>query len=579
VCAREDGIRGSKDLRAEIGKFPNSTNERKKMSKKTLRKRIAVVAVSTLTAGVLSVSSAPVANATGVFVTAGVIVNGTTIVTPSGTDVNQVVTIAAGSTVSITAVAGTDGQARFIVSGGTITGSTGPNDSTSILSTSTRFVYGNTTPVVTFTPNVGESRMVISSYTSTSAFDASTEAAEIVVTIKSGAVGVVSPGDSFVSVVAATTDDDPSNNVDVTAGRSVPVGTNGRVNFLLKDANGVELGSTAVVTTTSTAGCLVGATNSTTAFLSASNSTAYGTADEVFVARAATNTPATCTLTMTVNGVALGTKVITLQGKVTKLEVVGGQAGVANAYASSTVNSGVSSPAFEYNAYDAAGNVAITISPTFVNTASAAFSSAQSVSTATASAAGVGSLTCSGAARGAGSFQMTYSNNAGETIKSPVYTANCFGAPVNYKASLDKASYVPGDIATLTITATDASANPTNDFVYLGGAAADGTGTANAPAIAGSNMTAVTAPTSTDTFSAGQKTYKFVVGSTAGSYQLSVDLPKFNNTTYSQTAVTVAYKIASSGGVTNEEVLKSIVALIASINKQIQALQKLILKR
>jgi hypothetical protein len=579
VCAREDGIRGSKDLRAEIGKFPNSTNERKKMSKKTLRKRIAVVAVSTLTAGVLSVSSAPVANATGVFVTAGVIVNGTTIVTPSGTDVSQVVTIAAGSTVSITAVAGTDGQARFIVSGGTITGSTGPNDSTSILSTSTRFVYGNTTPVVTFTPNVGESRMVISSYTSTSAFDASTEAAEIVVTIKSGAVGVVSPGDSFVSVVAATTDDDPSNNVDVTAGRSVPVGTNGRVNFLLKDANGVELGSTAVVTTTSTAGCLVGATNSTTAFLSASNSTAYGTADEVFVARAATNTPATCTLTMTVNGVALGTKVITLQGKVTKLEVVGGQAGVANAYASSTVNSGVSSPAFEYNAYDAAGNVAITISPTFVNTASAAFSSAQSVSTATASAAGVGSLTCSGAARGAGSFQMTYSNNAGETIKSPVYTANCFGAPVNYKASLDKASYVPGDIATLTITATDASANPTNDFVYLGGAAADGTGTANAPAIAGSNMTAVTAPTSTDTFSAGQKTYKFVVGSTAGSYQLSVDLPKFNNTTYSQTAVTVAYKIASSGGVTNEEVLKSIVALIASINKQIQALQKLILKR
>jgi len=550
------------------------------MSKKTLRKRIAVVAVSTLTAGVLSVSSAPVANATGVFVTAGVIVNGTTIVTPSGTATSQVVTIAAGSTVSITAVAGTDGEARFIVSGGTVTGSTLKNDSTSILSTSTRFVYGDTTPTVTFTPTVGESRMVISSYVDTSAFDASTKAAEIVVTIKSGAVGVISPGDSFVSVVEAATTTDPSNNVDVTAGRSVPVGTNGRVNFLLKDANGVELGSTAVVTTTSTAGCLVGATNATTAFLSASNSTAYGSADEVFVARAATNTPATCTLTMTVNGVALGTKVITLQGKVTKLEVVGGQAGVANAYASSTVNSGVSSPAFEYNATDAAGNVAISISPTFVNTASAAFSSAQSVSTATASAAGVGSLTCSGAARGAGSFQMTYSNNAGETIKSPVYTVNCFGAPVNYKASLDKASYVPGDIATLTITATDASGNPTNDFVYLGGAAADGTGTANAPAIAGSNMTAVTTPTSTDTFSAGKKTYKFVVGSTEGNYQLSVDLPKFNNTTYSQVATTVPYAIKlSTTSVSNADVLKSIVALIASINKQIQALQKLILAR
>jgi hypothetical protein len=32
-------------------------------------------------------------------------------------------------------------------------------------------------------------------------------------------------------------------------------------------------------------------------------------------------------------------------------------------------------------------------------------------------------------------------------------------------------------------------------------------------------------------------------------------------------------------GTTNADVLKSIVALIASINKQIQALQKLILKR
>ena len=47
-----------------------------------------------------------------------------------------------------------------------------------------------------------------------------------------------------------------------------------------------------------------------------------------------------------------------------------------------------------------------------------------------------------------------------------------------------------------------------------------------------------------------------------------------------QSAVTGALKIVdSSGTVTNAEVLKSIVALIASINKQIQALQKLILKR
>jgi len=78
----------------------------------------------------------------------------------------------------------------------------------------------------------------------------------------------------------------------------------------------------------------------------------------------------------------------------------------------------------------------------------------------------------------------------------------------------------------------------------------------------------------------GVKTYKFIVGSTEGSYQLSVDLPKYNSSTYSQTALTVAYAVkASTASVSNADVLKSIVSLIASINKQIQALQKLILKR
>jgi len=47
-----------------------------------------------------------------------------------------------------------------------------------------------------------------------------------------------------------------------------------------------------------------------------------------------------------------------------------------------------------------------------------------------------------------------------------------------------------------------------------------------------------------------------------------------------KTAKTIQYKVANSTAtVTNADVLKSIVALIASINKQIQALQKLILAR
>ena len=74
--------------------------------------------------------------------------------------------------------------------------------------------------------------------------------------------------------------------------------------------------------------------------------------------------------------------------------------------------------------------------------------------------------------------------------------------------------------------------------------------------------------------------YTFTVGQTAGKYAAVVD---FGGTTELATYATVqnpSYEITSGGDTTsNADVLKSIVALIASINKQIQALQKLILKR
>jgi hypothetical protein len=95
-------------------------------------------------------------------------------------------------------------------------------------------------------------------------------------------------------------------------------------------------------------------------------------------------------------------------------------------------------------------------------------------------------------------------------------------------------------------------------------------------------MTQVGSIVSTDSFLSGVKKYKFTVGGiNSGSFQLVVDLPGLNSTTYSQSAVSVAYKVATSadGGVQMADVLKAIVSLIASINKQIAALQKALLKR
>ena len=95
-------------------------------------------------------------------------------------------------------------------------------------------------------------------------------------------------------------------------------------------------------------------------------------------------------------------------------------------------------------------------------------------------------------------------------------------------------------------------------------------------AILGSQLTAVTAPTTADTFDAGVAKYKYVVGTTEGSYALVVDLPAYFAT---DAAKTISYKVAGAAGVSNADVLKAIVSLIASINKQIAALQKALLRR
>ena len=78
----------------------------------------------------------------------------------------------------------------------------------------------------------------------------------------------------------------------------------------------------------------------------------------------------------------------------------------------------------------------------------------------------------------------------------------------------------------------------------------------------------------------GSVAYTFTVGTTTavtpGTYTgvVSYSVPAAG------VKATPTYKISTGGDTTtNADVLKSIVALIASINKQIQALQKLILKK
>ena len=152
-------------------------------------------------------------------------------------------------------------------------------------------------------------------------------------------------------------------------------------------------------------------------------------------------------------------------------------------------------------------------------------------------------------------------------IYSNEFDARCGQGVNKYTAAFDKVSYVPGEIAKLTVSATDISGAKVYDAATLG------TGVA----ISAGGMTLVGTATSTDTFTNGAKTYQFTVGNNAGAFNAVVDLPAYVST---DSAKVVSYKVAeSTATVTNAEILKMIVALIATINKQIAALQKALLKK
>jgi len=183
--------------------------------------------------------------------------------------------------------------------------------------------------------------------------------------------------------------------------------------------------------------------------------------------------------------------------------------------------------------------------------------------------------TCGSGFNGTQKVTVNHTSAATGKIITGTFDARCAGDAYTYTASFDKASYVQGEIATLTVKFVDSKGNPANSVTAIG------TATISAP-----QMTRVsdawTANTRTKadgtiaiTYTVGPDTGGAVTG---GTYNGIVDVTGL--TAVAATKQTVTYKVSSGADTTtNADVLKSIVALIASINKQIQALQKLILKR
>ena len=364
---------------------------------------------------------------------------------------------------------------------------------------------------------------------------------------------VLSVADSFVRVQDTSTQGTLTSSVDVSGSTTVTDGGTAYVNIRAMDAYAAQLSTSGVIQATASNGAVVNfdASPSVQVFSAAKT----GVAGVLYVTQgtANANKPVSTTITISFNGTVLATKNVTFTGRAASISVTG---------ADIALSGGARTGTYDFVVKDSAGNQLAGVTPTADTTKYTSQVTAVSVGGASsATAVATGGWTCASTS-GSSVVRIKHVLSDLSEIYSNEFIAACGLGVSKYTASLDKNSYVPGEIATLTISATDINGAKVADTSTVG----------SGVAISGGGLTAIAAPTSADTFAQGAKTYKFTVGNVNGAYNMIVDLPAYVAT---DAAKTVSYKIAD-GAISNAEVLNGIVALIASITKQIEQLQLMI---
>ena len=359
------------------------------------------------------------------------------------------------------------------------------------------------------------------------------------------------------------------SNIDV-AGSLDREETTVKISVALNDLYGNNLTTNGAVSISATNGAKVGYNAVGTSSSAFALDTA--TVDEVFVTAPTAGTAVDTVVTIAFNGVTVATKSVKIRGKATKIAI-------------SDVTIGTSDSSDGYFAYqfmDAAGNVTtnggnllvrggvIATSATGLDSLVTAAVATLAPSTLTGTTSfGDGAFTCAPGKSGSTTLRLAGTNSSLDTLLSDPVTLKCAGGLDTWTVSLDKASYAPGEIATLTITGKDSRGQAVSDNTAFG------VGT-TASSTAGAGGFFVSGPTDTTKFVSGSKTFKIVIGNVEGAFAGTTKL--VGTTDASAKAFSYVVK-ATNPGVTNADVLKAIVSLIASINKQIAALQKALLKK
>ena len=550
------------------------------MSIMTLRKRISLTAVVALAAGTLSVAVVPTANAAASSITvAAAGTSGTTAACLNGTPTAsttprymangalQAFTIAGTPNASATATI--TGPATWVDGFVTASGVKAHSWNTTgkILDIA---ATADTTAVLKFT---GVGQVVVAWQ------DDTVQPAHYFISVAS-CDGSVSLGDSYFQLKDDT--GAATSNINESGGSTVQYSAAGTqksyIAMDLNDAYGNATDTTSLaLTATATGGCTVAWDATAAAGTSVAVDTGASNDTENLVILN-DNTPRSCSVVVALGSVTIGTKTVSFRGDVASIAIDPANTKGLFAYkqAGSSSETALNANAIAYVAKDSAGNVVIPAALPAITTNTNGFEQVTIADSGLYNYAAmvtngfatldVDTMAVSSSRRGVGTYAIKLTRQSdGQTVTSQTVTASITDTLYTFESAWDKASYATGDIMTLTITGKDIGGRLVHDGAALTGVV-----------VAVGGTTASVTPAGTDTFSKGVKTYKYIAGIEAGSYGWSVSVTSGS----AQDNLVGTFKITdSSGSVSNAEVLKSIVALIASINKQIQALQKLILKR
>jgi hypothetical protein len=543
------------------------------MSKKTIKQRIALVAALALGTGVLSVAPANAGTLAAADVSVVAIGTQAGICKISNSTGAKSAVVVSGYSFAVQVANGVD--TSFLETSGNVTVASITSGFDSATATTVSGTDSASSDIARISAGaVGTGK--VSFYT---ASGGTLKDVVSVTVVAACASDIVSLSKSYVQVIAIANAQDntaSASNVDVTAELEQVNGESAYIGVALADAYSNPLSSGALVATVTSGDAFVNAAEAyasgaavsvaagktKTAVLSTTGQNA-----QIRVSQSVADKPATAVVSITFNGTLVATKTIKLQGIAASIEikdVTVGTTGTVGYFRAKVKDAAGNDLRSKDVANDATANSVAAISAITTGVTQAATTASDGDWSPAAGAGSDGRFNCTKG--GVTTLNVLHVADAATTIKKSFAIA-CGGALDTWTISMDKASYAPGEIATLTVTGKDSLGNLVNSALDIGTVEYSFGG-----------MTFVTAPTTTDSFTsaAGAKTYQLSVGTSLGSYVGTFKIAGSTDTS----AKTVQYSVKSSTTtVTNEDVLKSIVALIASINKQIQALQKLILKR